>query len=569
MNRLKALATAVLGVMFVWCSYADEIKTFTVTGEWIVTGSGTTGEQLEAIRDQDPTVEITGCLVDDDGTSYEYIVASSSFNDGKVLLTGEIEARTSVVISVSRGKEAPMKLSAVLIPGTRTSFALWDRDNSFPGVEDQLLLVEDFRIVEESDAKFTISGDLSSIDDKDLSLAVAYIGVGSSNPKEGSVLSKRSNQVFLKDGRFSIEGVATEPILVDVWIHSQVDVYSGVVSVVVEPGAKIRISPSKSSSSFAPGGRASELLAHSEKEGSYHSKVIESWQNSEEYLRKMDVYAHAIEIAAQKTTADAKTEDESTKDEVVAEQITKTPYDAFKEMAAIKNSVLTSLAQNSEDDPTVALLAMELGVRSGVAYARQLESWDKVAATLDKDIVDRRVVPQRDSRARQIKVAANAKTIVAGQKAPEFTLADLEGEDVALYDVLAENEVVLIDFWASWCGPCIAKLPKLRELHAEYSEKGFEIVFVSIDDTYEDWKAGSDAHQVPGINVGDLNGFLGDTPVDYGITWIPTEFFLESDGEILNRELSTDELKQLLDDRFGSKSEEKETEDPSVDGEVL
>ena len=283
----------------------------------------------------------------------------------------------------------------------------------------------------------------------------------------------------------------------------------------------------------------------------------------------MDVYAHAIEIAAKKTTADSTTEDELTKDEVVAEQPTKTPFDAFKEMAAIKNSILTSLAQNTQDDATVALLAMELGARSGVAYARQLESWDKIATALDKDIVARRVVPQRDSQERQIRVASNAKTIVAGQIAPEFTLTDLDGEDVALNDVLAENEVVLIDFWASWCGPCVAKLPKLKKLHAEYSEKGFEIVFVSIDDTYEDWKAGADAHQVPGINVGDLNGFLGDTPVDYGVTWIPTEFLLESDGKILNRELSTDELERLLKDRFGSDTEQEETEEPTAEGEVL
>ncbi len=549
--------------------HANENKTFTVTGEWIVTGSGASIEEMETIDEQETFVEITGCLVDDDGTTYEYIVASGSFTDGKVVLDGEIEARTSVVISTSRGKDAPMTLSAVLIPGKKTSFALWDRDNSFPGIEDQLLLVEDFRIEEESDAKFTIIGDLSSIDDKDLSLAVAYIGVGSSNPKEGSILSNRSNQVFLKDGSFLIEGIATEPLLVAVWVHSQVDVYSGVVRVVVEPGAKIRISPSSSSSSFAPGARASELIAHSEKKGSYHSKVIESWQNSNEYLKMMDAYARAIEIEAQTTAADSTSEVESTKDEVVAEQTTKTPYDAFKEMAAIKNSVLTSLAQNSGDDPIVALLAMELGASSGVPYARQLDNWDQIASALDKDIVARRVVPQRDSRARQIKVASNAKTIVVGQMAPEFTLKDVEGEDVALYDVLGENEVVLIDFWASWCGPCVAKLPKLKELHAEYSEHGFEIVFVSIDDTDEDWKAGLDVHKVPGINVGDLNGFLGDTPVDFGVTWIPTEFFLESDGEILNRGLSTEELEKLLEDRFGSESEQEKTEESTDEGKVL
>lgn len=68
-------------------------------------------------------------------------------------------------------------------------------------------------------------------------------------------------------------------------------------------------------------------------------------------------------------------------------------------------------------------------------------------------------------------------------------------------DVLAENEVVLVDFWASWCVPCIASIPKLKELYADYQDKGFEIVFVSIDDEYDDWKNESDKQELAWINL--------------------------------------------------------------------
>ena len=564
MRKLIGLTTVLYALLLATSGFTDQSKAFTVTGEWIVMGSGTPAEKQKVMTSQHTSVVVTRVDVGEDGTSVNLEIASGAFTDSKIVLEGEIDERTDVLISATRGEEDPMTVTAVLIPGANTSFALMDKDNSFPGIKDELLLVEDFRLVEESDAKFTIVGDLSSIVDKNLSIAVAYMTVKSSNPKDGSVIPGRLNPVLLQDGRFSIEGIASEPLVVDVWVHSRVDSYAGIVYLVVEPGAQIRISPSKSSSSFAPGGRASELMASSEQEESLHSRVIETWQNSVEYLEKMDEYAHAIEIEAQKTTSKANTEETLSTTKDASQPPVKTPYDAFKEMSAIKNSVLTSIAQNM-DEPMSALLAMELGANS-----RQLENWDKIASVLDKDVAARRVLPKHESLERQIRVATNEKAIVDGQRAPEFTLANLEGESVALYeDVLKKSEIVLIDFWASWCGPCIAKLPKLKEFHDAYKDEGFEIVFVSIDETYEEWKEAREAHEVPGINVADLHGFLGETPVDYGVTWIPTEFLLQSDGEILNRGLTMDELEALLVDKFGNETQQEKADEPALGDDVL
>lgn len=569
MERNFGLVLVASVLMLIGNIYADETKTFTVTGEWVDRESETPEEKQKKMTSLQTSVVIQRAEATDEDLSDKPVLANGSFKDGKVSLKGEIDAPTNVLISVTRGKEDPMTLPAVLIPGATTSFALWDKENSYPGVEDQLILVEEFKLREESETKFTITGDLSLIGDQDLSLAIATVENVSGSPKAGNVLPSKSNAVLLRDGRFSFEGIATEPLLMHVWIMDQIGAYTALVDFVVEPGARIEISPSTSSSSFAPGMFASELLANSESKGSMHSKIIESWQDSTEYREKLDEYANAIAHKAQQAELDAENAEERTGTEDSEEESIKAPYDVYQEMTAIQNSVLTSIAQNL-DEPIAALLAMELGVRTSMDTSRQLESWDNLARVLDKDLVARRVLPQRETLDRQFRVARNSKDIVAGQSAPNFTLANLEGENVVLYDdVLANNEVVLIDFWASWCGPCVAKIPDLKKFHSEYKDKGFEIVFVSIDDTYDDWKTGSDGHEVPGINVADLNGFLGDTPVDYGVRMIPTEFLLQSDGKILNRELTMEELENLLEERFGSSEEQEETDETTSDEEVL
>lgn len=566
MKVMFGLGTVILSVILAGCGSNVETKKFTFTGERIVIWSGAqvwdlgaaddsstdgASEENEAWGQQEISVEITAV---DGGEAVT--LASGTFVDDKIVLAGEIEEwLTPITINVSRGGHERMSLFATGVDSERhPSFALLDYES--PTSEDKLLFMGDARVNGDDEAEFTISGDVSSITDQDLSLAVAEIRFASMNPKSSSFLS--TTELLLDDGEFLVEGIAAEPFLVTIVVRNLDYRYRGLVNAIVEPGAHIKVTPSKSSSSFNPN-FASELMANSETEGSLHSKVIESWQNSEEYLAKMEEYASAIEQAAEQTGSNAETGEKDTETASSDEQAFRDPYDVFKELQAIEFSALTSIAQNL-DEPMAALLAMELGARSGMDHSRQLENWDKLATVLDEDLVSRRVVPQREQRERQINVAANAKTIIEGKIAPDFTLADLNGEEIALYDVLANNEVVLLDFWASWCGPCIDKLPKLKELHAAYNDEGFEIVFVSIDDTYEDWKDGCVQHAVPGVNVGDLHGFLAETPVAYGVQWIPTEFLLSPDGEILDRDLTMDELESLLVDHFASMKNPKEAE---------
>ena len=574
MKKSLHMAIWVLVAALATSTYATDSQTFTMTGELIVVDWGlkivdesATEEPSEtegAETFSNPSVAIT--QTNADGRDVE--VASGSFENGRVVLEGTVSERTSLLVSVSDVDGEPITMKAVVDPGESLSFVLLDF--MAPYYDDKLLLVGSSRLEESSSAMFKVWGDLSSITDKDLSVAVAELEVRSHGSKGVLVLS--SEAVLLDDGKFSFEGIASEPLFLAVDVTTvesgtvSAHKYRGIADVILEPGARIRISPSKSSSSFSVN-FASELMAYSETENSMHAKVVESWQNSPSYIEKMDQYAVAIEVEQTRAAAESGegSVEAPTESSDTAEIKAVDPVAVYREMEGIMKSVLSELVQDVGDDPVAALLAMELGAPE----AFQLEMWDKLIAMLDGDIAERRAIPRRKAREKQINLSRNSELVVEGHLAPEFTLSNLAGEEIALYDVLAENEVVLVDFWASWCGPCIVKIPGLKELHSEYKDDGFEIVFVAITDEYDDWKDESGRQELPWINVGDLDGgWHAQTAVDYGVEWIPTEFAVNADGEILARTLSNPELEELLASHFGRELKRESTDQPASGGQT-
>ena len=570
MKKSLIFPICVFVALFATSIYATESQSFTMTGERIVVDKGLQIVDISAVNqllnEDHPegstslSVVVTRTDLNSEGLPVTVEVASSSFEDGKVALEGTISERTNLLVSVDGLNEEPITMKAVVDPGESLSFVLLDYISYY--YDDKLLLVGDSRLEEGSEAMFKVSGDLSSITDKDLSVAVAELEVRSYGTRD-DVLVLSSEAVLLRDGKFSFEGIVSEPLLLAIDVTT-VEFgtggyrYRGIADVVVEPGARIRISPSKSSSSFHES-FASELMAYSDIDGSMHAKVVESWQNSASYLEKMDQYANAIKIEQKKSATDSSNEsveapNEST-DSVEIEVVD--PYSLYREMEGVMTSVLSTLAQDLSD-PIAALLAMELGAPE----ANQLEVWDKLIDTLDGDIAERRAVPRRKARESQINLLRNSELVIEGHMAPEFTLSNLKGEEIALYDVLADNEVVLVNFWASWCGPCIVKIPKIKELYSEYKDDGFEMVFVAITDEYDDWKDESDRQEFTWINVGDLDGgWHAQTAIDYGVQWVPTEFAVNADGEILDRDLTTDELEEFLASHFGRELKQESTDE--------
>ena len=120
-----------------------------------------------------------------------------------------------------------------------------------------------------------------------------------------------------------------------------------------------------------------------------------------------------------------------------------------------------------------------------------------------------------------------------GQQAPEFTLHDLDGQPVSLSQF--KGQVVLLDFWASWCGPCITNLPDLRRLKKETADLPVVFLNLSLDRDEAAWREAIDKHQIKGVHVRADGGWDADVADSYQVRAIPSYYLLDSQGVIVER----------------------------------
>lgn len=137
-----------------------------------------------------------------------------------------------------------------------------------------------------------------------------------------------------------------------------------------------------------------------------------------------------------------------------------------------------------------------------------------------------------------------------GQPYTNITLPNAEGEEVSLKEVVEVNKVTLLDFWASWCRPCMGEMPYLLEAYATYHDKGFEIYGVSLDDNAEAWKATIEKQGMKWVNVSTLGGWQTDAAKEYSVNSIPANFLIDGEGKIIAKNLRGEALAEKLAEIF-------------------
>lgn len=168
---------------------------------------------------------------------------------------------------------------------------------------------------------------------------------------------------------------------------------------------------------------------------------------------------------------------------------------------------------------------------------------DEMKETYAKVSDAHKALPSMERIAKSIE--AQEKSAV-GMKFIDIKGLSPEGTELSLSDYAGKGKIVLVDFWASWCPPCVADMPYLVDAYAKYKNKGFEIVGVSLDSKNDDWKAGIAKLNVTWPQMSDLKGWESELSKPYAVSSIPHTILIDKDGTILEKQIHGKDLDAKL-----------------------
>ena len=126
-----------------------------------------------------------------------------------------------------------------------------------------------------------------------------------------------------------------------------------------------------------------------------------------------------------------------------------------------------------------------------------------------------------------------------------------EGNTISAMEEISKHEVTILDFWASWCGPCLREMPRMVELYRKYENKGLGIISISLDSDEDSWKNAIRKLSMSWTNISELNGWNNSVAQAFNVNAIPCMVIVDKEGAVLQKGLIAGELSNIIESRLG------------------
>ena len=143
---------------------------------------------------------------------------------------------------------------------------------------------------------------------------------------------------------------------------------------------------------------------------------------------------------------------------------------------------------------------------------------------------------------------AKLQRVAVGQPYLDFTQETPEGDYLSLSELVGKSKLLLVDFWASWCGPCRGENPNVVAVYKEYHEKGFDVLGVSLDMKKENWIKAIEDDGLIWHNISDLKYWNNAAAQDYAISSIPSNLLIDENGIIIAKDLRGEDLRKKVEE---------------------
>ena len=318
--------------------------------------------------------------------------------------------------------------------------------------------------------------------------------------------AKADTSLVAADGSFTFSGTVAEPTAIAIFTKEAMEEQSIIPLTLFVEGGKTTISGDKLTMTMAKvtGGKTNNDL--------------QQFQNiMQAYYKKMKPLGDSMKVLYDnKNMVDIK------------------PLQAkYLQYERQQKTDIMQLAKSNPKSYASAFFAYQFN-----SYASDLEAVQKAYNNLDGSI-------QESFFGKKLKEVADAlKLNGIGGKAPEFTLSSQDNIPVSLASF--KGKYVLIDFWASWCGPCRQENPNVVKAFNQFKNKNFTILGVSLDEDKAAWQQAIKKDNLTWQHVSDLKGWNSQVAALYGVKAIPANFLLDTNGKIIAKDLRGEDLVNKL-----------------------